>query len=273
MSAPKPKCALVLGAITRDWVRGGGVEPGGVVHYGGRAFAALGAQTRVVTRVNEVDAADLLAPLVAAGVEVRALPSRMTTTYANDYRGSEDQHELLAASDPIGPDDIPEAWRTADAIQLGPLHRRDILPQTLSRLVGLIGIDLQGLVRLADADATRLAPNPELRAYLRHVSVAKASEEELAVLLEGRSFEAFRRDFDLAELLLTRGERGALVVTPDGVEEVPAARAERRYPIGAGDVFLAAYLFARASGRGPAEAAHFAARTSATQVEHGKIAP
>lgn len=273
MSAPKRKCALVLGAITCDWVRGGGVEPGGVVHYGGRAFASLGAQTRVVTRVNEADAGDLLAPLIAAGVEVRALPSRMTTTYANDYSGFEDRHELLAASDPIGPDDVPAAWRTADAIQLGPLHRRDILPQTLGKLSGLIGIDLQGLVRLADADGTRLAPNPELREYLAHVSIAKASEEELAVLLEGRSLEEFRREFDLAELLLTRGERGALVVTRAGVDEIPAARAERRYPIGAGDVFLAAYLFARAGDDGPSEAARFAARTSATQIEHGKISP
>jgi 1D-myo-inositol 3-kinase len=272
MSASRIRSALVLGAITRDLERDGTAAPGGVVHYAGRAFAALGAQTRVVTRVHADDAADLLAPLVAAGVEVRALPSATTTTYANDYSGGEDRHELLAASDPIGPDDVPIAWRTADVIQLGPLHRRDILPETLAGLSGFTGVDLQGLVRLADADGTRLAPNPELAAYLAHVRVAKASEEELAVLLDGRSLEAFRCDYELAELLLTRGERGALVVTPGRVDEIAAAPAERRYPIGAGDVFLAAYLFARANDRNPVDAARFAARTSATQIEHGKVA-
>jgi sugar/nucleoside kinase (ribokinase family) len=271
MAAPRIPSALVLGAITRDLEGGRAAVPGGVVHYAGRAFAALGARTRAVTRVREADAGELLAPLIAAGVEVRALPSAATTTYANDYSGAEDRHELLAASDPIGPDDLPPAWRSADVIQLGPLHRRDLLPETLASLSGFTGIDLQGLVRLADKSGTRLAPNPALKDYLAHVSVAKASEEELAVLLEGRSLEAFRSEFGLAELLVTRGERGALVVTRWRVEEIATPQVPRRFPVGAGDVFLAAYLHARASDRSPAAAARFAVRASAAHVEHGRI--
>lgn len=271
MPAPRIQSALVLGAITRDLERGSPAAPGGVVHYAGRAFAALGARTRVVTRVREADTHELLAPLIASGVEVRALPSAATTTYENDYSGPEDRHELLAASDPLGPDDVPLAWRSADAIQLGPLHRRDLLPETLACLRGFRGIDLQGLVRLADAAGTRLAPNAELKDFLPHVSVAKAGEEELAVVLEGRTLEEFRREFGLAELLVTRGARGALVVTRSGVQEVEAPVVPRRFPVGAGDVFLAAYLHARASEHTPLEAARFAARTSAAQVEHGRI--
>ncbi len=271
MSQARMQSALVLGAITRDLEAGRPAVPGGVVHYAGRAFAALGARTRVVTRVRDADARLLLAPLREAGVELRALPSAATTTYANDYSGAEDGHELLETSDPIGPDDLPAAWRSADAIQLGPLHRRDLLPETLATLSGLAGIDLQGLVRLADARGTRLAQNPELKDYLAHVSVAKASEEELAVLLEGRSLEAFRAAFDLPELLVTRAERGALVVTRFRVDEIPVPKVERRFPVGAGDVFLAAYLHARASGRGPVDAARSAVRTSAEHVAHGRI--
>ncbi len=271
MPAARKTSALVLGAVTRDLERGQAAVPGGVVHYAGRAFAALGARTRAVTRVREADADELLAPLVAAGVEVRALPSAATTTYANDYSGAEDRHELLAASDPIRPDDLPPAWRSADAIHLGPLHRRDLLPETLASLSGFVGIDLQGLVRIADEHGTRLAPNPELKDYLAHVSVAKASEEELAVLLEGRSLEAFRSEYGLAELLVTRGERGALVVTRWRVEEIAVPSVPRRFPVGAGDVFLAAYLYARASERNPASAARFAVRASAEHVEHGRI--
>jgi sugar/nucleoside kinase (ribokinase family) len=166
---------------------------------------------------------------------------------------------------------LPAAWRSADAIQLGPLHRRDLLPATLASLSGFIGIDLQGLVRLAEPQGTRLAPNPELKDFLAHVSVAKASEDELAVVLEGRSLEAFRSEFGLAELLVTRGERGALVVTRWRVEEIATPPVPRRFPVGAGDVFLAAYLFARASDRSPVAAARFAVRTSAAHVEHGRI--
>ncbi len=263
--------ALVLGAVTRDVEPGGGSSPGGVVHYAGLALAALGAGTRVVTRCREEDARELLAPLRAAGIETLALASRETTTYANDYTGSEDQHELLAASDPIAPADLPAEWRRADAIHLGPLHRRDLLPETLAVLRGRVGIDLQGLARRSSAAGTELAANAELKDFLAHVSVAKAAEEEIAVLLEGKSLEEFRRQFGLEELLVTRGARGALLVTRSGVDAIQAVTARRRFPTGAGDVFLAAYLFARAASHEPRRAAELAARASAAQIEHGRL--
>lgn len=277
MSAPRPFVALVLGAITRDLERDPRAperqreKVGGVVHYAGLGLAALGATTRVVTRVRRADARVLLGPLEAAGVAVCALPSRATTTYANDYGGAEDQHELLATSDPLGPDDVPVPWRRADLIQVGPLHRRDVLPDVLAGLSGLIGIDLQGLVRLADARGTRLAPNPELKDFLPRVAVAKASERELEVAREGRSLESFRKEYGIGELLVTRGARGAWLVTRAGVRHVPAPRVERRFPVGAGDVFLAAYLFARAHACGPLEAARFATRSSAAKIAHGNV--
>jgi sugar/nucleoside kinase (ribokinase family) len=121
MSVPRPFVALVLGAVTRDLERDSAsrtrAAPGGVVHYAGLALRALGATTRVVTRVRADDARELLAPLHAAGVELCALPSRATTTYANDYAGAEDQHELLASSDPLGSEDVPAAWRRADVFR------------------------------------------------------------------------------------------------------------------------------------------------------------
>ncbi|HTO09489.1 MAG TPA: PfkB family carbohydrate kinase [Myxococcota bacterium] len=265
--------ALVLGAITRDVEPGGASSAGGVVHYAGLAFAALGANARIVTRCRPQDAPELLGALRAARVETRALPSRETTTYANDYSGSEDLHELLATSDPIAPADLPPDWRAADAIHLGPLHRRDILPETLSVLRGHVGIDLQGLARERSPAGTRLAPNAELKDYLAHVSVAKAAEEEIAVLLEGMTLRAFQREYALPELLVTRGARGALLVTHDGVDEIAAVPAPRRFPTGAGDVFLAAYLFARAAGRSPRAAGRVAARASSAQIEHGYVPP
>jgi 1D-myo-inositol 3-kinase len=271
MSASRELTALVLGAVTRDVDPGGATAPGGVVHYAGLAFAALGARTRVVTRARPEDAAELTAQLRAARVETRAWPSAETTTYANDYSGSEDLHELLAASDPITPADLPEAWRHADAIHLGPLHRRDLAPETVAVLRGRVGIDLQGLARLSSPTGTRLAPNPALKDFLVQVAVAKAAEEEIAVLLEGRTLDEFRRAFGIAELLVTRGARGALLATRNGVEDIAAVPARKRFPTGAGDVFLAAYLYARACEREPRAAGEFAARASAAQIERGAV--
>jgi sugar/nucleoside kinase (ribokinase family) len=52
---------------------------------------------------------------------------------------------------------------------------------------------------------------------------------------------------------------------------VPADTVEPRAPVGAGDVFLAAYLLLRVRGRGPLEAARGAARVAALKVAHGEV--
>ena len=262
--------AVVIGAISRD-LEGGIEKPGGVVHYAGLALAALGARVSVLTRVAAADAALLLAPLRAEGVSVHALPSAATTVCRNDYSGEIDQHQLVAVSDPIASSDLPDGLRRADVVQLGPLHRDDLKPEIAAGLVGRVGLDIQGLVRERDATRTRLAAPADLARFTLGVSVLKASEEEWAVVRGGRSPEAFLRDHALDELITTRGPRGATLTTAAGSVDLAAPPAERRFPVGAGDVFLAAYLLARARSAAPLAAAHAALRASAQQIERGRV--
>ena len=274
-SVPQPPRALVLGAVSRDLARpdASDARPGGVVVHAGEALARLGARTRVVTRVRGEDAAALLAPLEAAGVEIRALPSRTTTTYVNDYSTAIDRHVLLAASESIRPEDVPIDWRAADLVQLGPLHPMDVLPETVAVLSGLRGIDLQGLVRVPGVDGASLRAEPILAALLAHVDVVQVSEHELPAVLSGESLDRFVARHAIDELIVTRGARGATVLTRGEATEVPAAPAVPRAKVGAGDVFLATYLVLRVRGAGPVAAACEAARTAALKVEHGGIAP
>ena len=129
--------------------------PGGTVHYAGLALAQLGAKVAVVTRVHPDDVG-LLGPLRAHGVEVYAQPTTRTTSYRNDYTGEVDRHDLVAASDPIDPADLPPDWRDVDLVHLGPLHPRDIKPEVAQQVTGLVGIDLQGLVRTSRGGQTVL---------------------------------------------------------------------------------------------------------------------
>jgi sugar/nucleoside kinase (ribokinase family) len=260
--------ALVIGSVSRDLAGAGPGRPGGVVHHAGCALARLGAVTRVVTRVAGPDGS-LLQPLRALGVELRALPSARTTTYRNDYSGGVDRHELLACSDPIGPDDVPPEWRRADLVQLGPLHPRDLRPGLALRLRGLIGLDVQGLVR---GDQPPPGPHPPPWAgHLEGVTIVKAGEVELAALLRGSSPREFLAHSGCAELVVTRGPQGARILTAHEELEVPAAAAVARDLVGAGDVFLASYLLARAQGRTPAQAGRLAARASAAKIEEREL--
>ncbi len=275
--SPVRVTALVVGSISRDVdaqgerPRSGTSRPGGVVHYAGLAFAQLGACTRVVTRVSAADERSLLAPLRAAGVEIHALESRRTTQCANDYRGPHDRHDLLCVSDPIAGGDVPSSWCTADAIQVGPLHPEDVRPEVLPALRGRIGIDIQGLVRRTSGGHTRLGPCPRLAEYLERVQVVKASEEELEAAIGTADGSTLLRDHPLNEVLVTRGERGCRIYTRSGRTDLGAPRVERRFPVGAGDVLLAAYLHARARPSMPIPAAQFAIRASAAKISLGEI--
>jgi sugar/nucleoside kinase (ribokinase family) len=269
--------ALVVGAISRDVILRKRdapelpARPGGVVHYAGLALARLGARTRAVTRSHLQDAPALLEPLREAGVEVLWLPSRSTTSYANDYSGAVDRHRLLAVSDPIRGEDVPPSWREADCIQLGPLHRADLAPDVGARCRGLRGLDVQGLVRLGTPHGTRLAPHPEMARFLEHTDVVQASETELPALLDGDTLERFTRRFGVREMIVTRGVRGATLLAGGHEKHVAALAVRGGFKVGAGDVFLAAYLFLRARGREPFEAGQRAALICSARIQSGEI--
>ena len=268
MSRREMTTALVLGAVTRDVeitdTRESAARPGGVVSYAGTALARLGVQTRVVTRVRAQVAVVLLDPLKAEGVQVLALPSRATTRYILDYSGQIDQHKLCETSDPIRPEDVPVAWRSADLIHLGPLHRRDVAPATVGVLRGLIGIDLQGLVR--EAGAVRDIPE-----MLQHVNVVQISEDDLPTIFEGERPANLVERTGVSEAIITRGPRGATVLTRDREIEIPAQASLGRHRIGVGDVFLAAYLLSRTRGLSPERAGQAAARVCAAKLDQGQV--
>lgn len=270
MSDAAPARALLLGSISRDLLREPDgrerAQPGGTVHHAGLALLRLGARVRVVTRLRTQEAAELLEPLRAEGAEVLALPSPTTTCYRNDYRGETDRHELLETSLPIGPDDVPDAWSAAELVQLGPLHPADIDGGVVERLQGLKGLDLQGFLRGPGA-----ARSAALREMIPHIDVVQASESELAGAVPEVSPEVFLRELGVAEMLLTRGSRGATVLTATSAQPIRTRSLSAGDRAGAGDVFLATYLLSRAHGQLPVPAAEAAVRACVAKIEYGTI--
>lgn len=107
-----------------------------------------------------------------------------------------------------------------------------------------------------------LTPNETELASLSGMPTATLSEVEAAakkLLASGPK-----------RVIVTLGEKGALLVTPDGATHVPACRVEPVDTTAAGDSFTAAFAVGIAKGMPEAEAAAFASRVAAIVVtRHG----
>ena len=266
--------ALVVGAVTWD-VDAARPErpprPGGTATIAARVLARLGCRTGVVTRVATLDRAHLIEPLRRAGIDVLALPSSETTRYRNGYGpDDEDTHELLAVSDPVRAGDVPADWlREAHLIHAGPLHPADVEPGAAAGASGIVGVDLQGLVR-GIAIAPPVVANG-VRAWGEVATVVQASATDATVLFGTDVASRIRAALGVPELLVTRGAAGATLATEGETVTIPVPRVTGGDRRGAGDTHLAVYLAARALGESPVRAAALAGRVTARALADGAV--
>ena len=107
---------------------------------------------------------------------------------------------------------------------------------------------------------------------LTYTTILKLNDEETRVLGEmlfGRSLserefsDRIREEYDIATVLITRGERGCLVVD-DGVSvEIPGVPVDVVDSVGPGDAFSAGFLARLCCGESAVQAAEFANRLGA----------
>jgi adenosine kinase len=105
----------------------------------------------------------------------------------------------------------------------------------------------------------------------RTVDILFANEAELHSLYQTGDFAtaiaALREDCALA--VVTRSEKGCVVVTPESSESVPAHPVARVVDTtGAGDLFAAGFLFGLAHGRDHVTAARLGALAAAEVIQH-----
>lgn len=273
MIDPRSLRALLVGSLSCD-VSAVGCEPGGVVHHAGLALRKLGVAVRVVTRLRASDA-HLLAPLRDAGALVHWSPSRDTTTYRNRYGPNGDEHELLARSDPITATDLPQAFLDVDFVQLGPLHPEDIAPSIAAIPLApqiLVGIDVQGYAR-----GSGTPPEGRARAALaisRAARVVQLSAAEIEPIFGVRDPAQAAARLAARELVVTHGAGGAEVFSASArtvIDARPVTSAAPGGNTGAGDVFLACYLWQRRAGASIETASRRAAAVAAIKIENGEL--
>lgn len=148
----------------------------------------------------------------------------------------------------LPPIPLPSRFDTP-AVILNPIANEIPIP-SVPPYHGLLAVDIQGFVRRPGLPSSQPAHDVDLSALLSRSTVVKASESELACLAP-----AARRAMRHAILLVTQAERGATLQWNGRTVHVSAHPVTGVHTIGAGDMFLAAFVHALISGTEPISAA------------------
>jgi len=240
---------LIVGSITRDTNIFGGVAHhsfGGTALYAARTYTQFDVDVRLVTRLTPDDAQTIAAEL--PGAELITQPTPITTAFENSYgAGDVRTQRVPAVAPPIELD--RDYLRDIDWLHLGPLHPQDLHADWLQLLSPVpIALDLQGFARQLQGE--RIVANLDARIVelLPRIEWLKASRVEWRTLQAHLHIGPLERPVHGAiETLVTEGADGGSVLR-SGQRDVHWAAAPPVTdcdPTGAGDVFLAAYLYYR----------------------------
>lgn len=254
---------LVVGHISQD-INPTGYTPGGTALYSAATAQVLGCRTAVLTSASEDYDVEKLLP----GIAVHCVRSSVSTKFENIY-GSEGRQQMLhSMAAMLTEADLPEQWRRASVVHLGPISQ-EIDPNLIKVFSNsLIGLTPQGWFRQWD-DEGHVTPGEwsELDQVLPLASAVILSHEDIP------RPEILDRIKELSTLvILTRRSDGCTVFFHGEARDFPAPSVQEVEPTGAGDIFAAAFFVRLYQTRGnPWDAAEFANIIAACSIEHRSL--
>ena len=243
--------------------------------------AGLGARAAFVGKVRDDALGRAFAhDIRAAGVAYATAPAAAGAPTARCYilvtpDGERTMNTYLGAAQELGPADIDADMIAASAITYlegylwDPKNAKDAFLKAAK-----IAHEAERKVALTLSDAFCVDRwRDEFLGLMRSrtVDLIFANEAELQSLYQTSDFDtavaALRADMDVA--VVTRSEKGCLVVAPGGIEAVPAFPVERVVDTtGAGDLFAAGFLCGLARGADDRTCGRLGALAAAEVIQH-----
>jgi len=243
--------------------------------------ASLGARAAFIGKVKDDELGRVFAhDIRAAGVAFTTPPASAGPSTARCYvlvtpDGERTMNTYLGAAQDLHPNDIdPDAIAAAQIVYLegylwDPPHAKEAFVKAAK-----IAHDAERDVALTLSDAFCVDRyRAEFLDLIRNgtVDLVFANERELHSLYETTDFDtalnALRNDARLA--VITRSEKGCLVVSREETDAVPASPIERVVDAtGAGDLFAAGFLVGLSRGADNRTAARLGALAAAEVIQH-----
>src|SRR5579871_6031289 len=277
-----------IGELLWDFLPAGkeiGGAPGNFAYVAGQ----LGDRGVVASRIGE-DAlgTEIRARLDTLGVDTSVLQvDREHATGAVSVQVDPAGQPQFDIAGPVAWDffELSPAWesmaRIADAIYIGTLGQRH--PKSKATTQAFVGAARPDALKIFDANLRQNFFSADaIRESLQIVNAMKLNHDELPRVMqmlglsapdEVSSAQKLLREFDLRIVCVTRGERGSLLVTRDGVDEHPGFRIEVKDTVGAGDAFTATLVHHLLRGSSLSRINEAANRIGAWVASHSGATP
>jgi sugar/nucleoside kinase (ribokinase family) len=253
----EPVDYLVIGHVAHD-LTPNGPRLGGTVAYSALTARALGLRVGVVTTLGPETS---LAAL--NDIPVIAPESPRSTTFENIYTEHGRVQYLRAQAARIDFAAVPEVWRRASILHLGPIANEmdAILPDGFSP--ALLGLTPQGWMRQWDSESrvSRMEWSGA-DAALAHANAVVISREDVNgddELIEHMAHQT-------RVLAVTENAAGAVLYWNGDRRRFRAPEVKEVDATGAGDVFAAAFFIRLLKTRDPWEATRFATLLASRSV-------
>jgi sugar/nucleoside kinase (ribokinase family) len=232
----QPPDYLLIGHVAHDETPQG-PKLGGTVSYTGSTVNALGAHVAIVTSAHSDE---VVLGQLSAQVDVHLVTAPYSTVFVNTYEGDVRRQVLRHRAALLSLHDVPDQWRSAGIVHLGPLAD-EVDPDLATAFPGaLVAATPQGWMRAWDAEGV-VFPKKWERAeqLLPLLSAVIFSEEDIHL---DKQLEAHYAS--LAQVLVvTRAARGCTVYQQgEAPFDVPSPQLPLVDATGAGDIFAGIFL-------------------------------
>ena len=262
---------LAVGHVTLDRTPGG-VRPGGAAYYAAMTAHRLGLRTGLLTALGP----EFPRETIPGEIRVVDVPSKHTTIFrvgraGRGGRSGPDRRELavLARAADLEVDVVPEEWRDATLVALGPVAGEvDPVLAAAFPEASIVAMP-QGWMRQRGAGGV-VSPQPweDADLVLPHVQALVVSHEDI----EPFTKEALEWFQQVPLGAVTRAAEGAILFVNGERYGVEPDRATEVDDTGAGDVFATALLVAYNRDGSPWDAAAAAVCCAAASVEAEGVA-
>jgi len=265
---------VAIGQITLDHIRcdSGDFKNviGGSALYPAVTVAKLGGKVGLVGRIGHDFPSAELESIARCGVDIAGVTRHQgrNARLSLAYRGPrlESISFELGAAQALSVEDIPFHFYSASAFYFGSCPPHSIIP-----LISQISLRVRDPIFAFSPKEDFVTLDEEMvHDVASRMHVIFMNEKEAALYTRRRDIRAAAdavRKSGSGTVVITRGDRGAFILTDKGATEVTTRSTPIVCPTGAGDSWVGTFLLSRLRGHSTRESARLASKVAARAVQ------